>query len=126
MAAFDYAEMETIARELLIDSGQSGYVRRKTVTGGHPALQTAGNATDPGYLATFAVIPIETQQVGQAVGDTAIRITDRRVYMAANVAIVPRADDRLVTAAGDVMTVLRCLPIAPAGVTVAYDIVARA
>jgi hypothetical protein len=123
---FDYPEMAAVARELLIDFGQSGFVRRQTVTGGSPSEETAGTANVVSYAATFAIIPIETQQVGQAVGDTAIRITDRRVYMAANVAIAPRGDDRLVTAAGDVMTILRCLPIAPAGVTVAYDIVARA
>lgn len=123
---FDYARTAATAERLLTRFGQSGYVRRQTVTGGSPSDETPGAATDPGYAATFAVLPIETLQVGQAVGGTAIRITDSRVYLAPSVGIVPRADDRLVTAAGDVLTVLRCLPIAPAGTTVVYDIVARA
>ncbi len=121
---FNYAATAETAARLITKFGQTGYVRRRTVTGGNPWDVDAGNRTDPGYLATLVVLPIKAQQVGQNIGDTALRQTDVQIYATADVGIVPRNDDQIV--AGDrTFIVLRCNAIAPAGVTVAYDIIGR-
>lgn len=123
--SFDYGQAATDARALLADFGRPGTFTRPVVTGGDPADPAAGTESVISFEALVAVLPIPSNMVGMGAGETVIRDTDVRIYAGAGLPYDPQANDTLETVAGS-WRVLSVSIFAPAGVTVLYEIVARA
>ena len=118
-----YADMAATATELLTEFGQAGTVTRTTITGGGPADPTGGTASTTDYAAQMAVFPVTDDRID----GTNIKAGDFQVICEAT-DVELTADDRITASFGGVsldLTIVRLGRIAPAGVTVAYDVVCR-
>ena len=118
-----YGDMAAVARSVLADYGQTGSVTRNAVAGGGPADKSGGTSTPSIYPARLAVFPVSDDRID----GTNSRAGDFQVIVEA--LTVEIATDDLVSADFGGRTldlaIVRLGKIAPAGVTVAYDMVCR-
>jgi len=117
-----YEEMAEAAAEMLAEYGQRGLVRRVVMTGGGPSDPAGGTETIVEYSAHMAVFPVDLMREDRIDG-TNVKSGDFQVICEA-IETELTADDRLICDQGT-LTIVRLGRIAPAGVTVAYDMVAR-
>jgi hypothetical protein len=120
MSSFNYAKSQATAERLLIKFGQAGSIVRD-VPGG-------GSDWDPGepvptpYACTVAVLKFDNKDID----GTLIKATDKKVYIAAKgLAIIPTTTDRI-SIGGVQHTVIRVMPLNPAGINVYFELQARA
>lgn len=129
MMADFYAEMQGVASELLTEFGQVGAIPRTVVT--PPANPwEEGTETTVYHAATLAVLPMDEKRID----GTLILTGDRQVLIALDgLAIVPAVGDMIMfngafsagVYAGEEWTIQKLDTLAPAGLTVMYDAVAR-
>lgn len=128
MADF-YAEMQGVASELLTEFGQIGAIPRTVVTP-PPNNWTPGTETTTYHAVTLAVLPMDEKRID----GTLILTGDRQVLIALDgLTIVPAVGDIVMfngsfsegVYAGEEWTIAKLDTLAPAGVTVMYDAVAR-
>jgi hypothetical protein len=122
--SFDYLAAQVDALGILAEFGQRITVSRPVLTGADPADPQAGSLTATSAEVIGAVLPVSRGRVGMGVGDTVIRAEDVTIYAAHDIAFVPQENDQFVTAQGTYRA-LGADAIAPAGITVAYEITAR-
>ncbi|MGO4449110.1 hypothetical protein AB4Y96_09300 [Phyllobacterium sp. TAF24] len=120
MLKFDYAKSQNTALRLLDKFGMTGQIVRET--------PGTGPAYDPGepvitsYPCTLAVLKFDNKDID----GTLVKATDKKVYVAAKgLAIVPTTTDRL-SIVGAQHTIVRVMPLNPAGIVVYFEIQARA
>jgi hypothetical protein len=119
MAKFDYARSQTTALRMLDKFGQVGTIIRE--------LPGSGPVYDPGepvsmpFPCIMAVLKFDSKDID----GTLIKSGDKKIYIAANgLAIVPATTDKLLI--GSVShTVVRVIPLNPAGIAVYFEVQAR-
>lgn len=104
----------------LAELGQLGTVTRVTRTGGGPSDPTGGTVTLAPYEAHMAVFPVSDSRID----GTNIKAGDFQCIVG-RAPIEITADDKISCSEGEDMTIIKLGKIAPAGVTVAYDMVIR-
>lgn len=125
-----YAEMQGVASELLTEFGQIGAIPRTVITP-PPNSWTPGTETTTYHAATMAVLPIDEKRID----GTLILSGDKQVLIALDgLTITPAVGDVVmfngalvagVYTGGEAWTIAKLDTLAPAGVTVMYDAVAR-
>lgn len=118
-----YEDMARVARDVLAEFGQTGTVTRTTRTGGGPADPSGGSAAATDYPARMAVFEIGPDRID----GTNIKAGDWQVIVEA-LDIEITADDTVRASHGGRtldLTIVQLGKIAPAGTTVAYDMVCR-
>jgi hypothetical protein len=124
-----YAEMASVASELLVEFGQIGAIRR-TVVMPQPNDWTPGTETTTFHAVTMAVLPIDEKRID----GTLILTGDKQVLIALDgLTITPAVGDVVMfngsfsagVYTGEAWTIQKLDTLAPAGVTVMYDAVAR-
>ncbi|GEM_PF-442266 len=126
---FDYVESQEDARELIEEFGQIGAIPRTVVT--PPANPwEEGTETTVYHAVTMAVLPMDEKRVD----GTLILTGDRQVLIALDgLTIVPAVGDVVMfdgafsagVYAGEEWTIAKLDTLAPAGLTVLHDAVAR-
>lgn len=118
-----YSDMAAVARDVLSEFGQTGSVTRTTVTGGGPADAAGGTSSATAYPARLAVFPIGVDRID----GTNIKAGDWQVICEALSIEVTGDDTVQASYGGQTLNLSIVTPgrIAPAGVTVAYDMVCR-
>lgn len=112
------AEISAALREAAIESGDGELIATLTKVG------TQVNPWDaPATLTTHAVAVVVTEYDLWHVDGVLIQVQDRRVLVEA-VGVVPEPADTL-TIGGVVYNVVRCMPLAPGGVAVMYEVQCR-
>lgn len=129
MAKFDYGRPAATANRLIGRFGQIGAIRRTVVT--PPANPwEEGTETTVYHAVTLAVLPVDEKRID----GTLILTGDRQVLIALDgLAIVPAVGDVIMfngafsagVYAGEEWTIQKLDTLAPAGLTVMYDAVAR-
>lgn len=124
-----YAEMQGVASELLAEFGQVGTIPRTVVA--PPANPwEEGTETTVYHAVTLAVLPMDEKRID----GTLILTGDRQLLIALDgLAIVPAVGDVVMcngefsagVYVGEEWTIKKLDTLAPAGVTVMYDAVAR-
>jgi hypothetical protein len=126
---FDYIESQADANELIAEFGQTGAIPR-TVTTPPPNDWTPGTETTTYHAVTLAVLPIDEKRID----GTLILTGDRQVLIALDgLAIAPAVGDVIMfngsfsegVYTGEEWTIAKLDTLAPAGLTVMYDAVAR-
>jgi len=128
MASFDYGRSQQTAQRLIKRFGQRGSIRRE-VPGDGPAYDP-GPSTDVDYAADLVIVDYTISERD----GTLILATDKRAYVsplglktAAGVSLDEiKPTDKLVEASGKVWTIVRAMPLSPAGTTVYVDVQVRA
>jgi len=123
--SFAYDAARDDARAILADFGQRVTLIRPVLTGGDPADPEAGQLSGMSAEGLAVVLPVSPGRVGMGVGDTVIGQDDVTIYAAADLSFAPEPNDQIVTALGT-FRVLGVTAIAPAGITVVHEIMARA
>jgi hypothetical protein len=119
MARFDYARAQATALRLLDKFGQAGEIWRD-VPGGGPVWDP-GEPTIQKTPCTLAVLRFDNKDID----GTLIKASDKNAYIAAKgLAIVPVTTDRLMIG-GVSHSLVRVMPLNPAGTTVYYEVQAR-
>lgn len=116
-----YTDMAATALDLLTEFGQAGTVTRTTIAGGGPADPTGGTASTADTTARMAVFPVSDSRID----GTNIKAGDFQVICDA---VDVSADDTITASFGGAalnLTIVKLGRIAPAGVTVAFDMVCR-
>lgn len=86
MAAFDYAEMQAVADELISEFGQTGTVTRI----GEPDPSVGGDPTETAYTATLVPMAYNAREID----GTVIKTGDMQIYISAvGLAITPSPGD---------------------------------
>ncbi len=118
MSTFDYIKATATASRLIKRFGQSITLRQQAGSG----TAWAPVLTDTDHVAIAAV----TEYSNRDMDGTLIKMGDRRVYLSTEgLTVVPTTQDKLVVG-GEVMTIVNIRPLNPAGVTVMYEVQARA
>lgn len=116
-----YTDMAATTLDLLTEFGQAGTVTRTTITGGGPADPTGGTASTSATSVQMAVFPVSDDRID----GTNIKAGDFQVICApADIS----ADDTIAANFGGAtlnLTIVKLGLIAPAGETVAFDMVCR-
>lgn len=103
------------------DAGFTAVLAQTTVTGGDPWNPGSGTSTT---VNTNVTVVVDTYEKSEIDGTT-IQAGDRKVLMTAIAGVEPKPSDVL-TISGTAYTVINVWPLAPAGVTVMYEVQARA
>jgi hypothetical protein len=120
MAKFDYSRPVDTALRLIDKYGQAGQIIRD-VPGSGPDWDPGDPVPTP-YPCTLAVLKFDNKDIDGSL----IKATDKKVYVASyGLLITPTTTDRIVIG-GVAHTIVRVLPLNPAGVTVYYELQARA
>ena len=118
MSLFD--DLATDALAVLADLGQVGTVTRRTRTGGGPSDPDGGSFDTTSYAAQMAIFPVSDSRVD----GTNILAGDFQCIVG-RAPIEITANDTITCSEGEDMKITKLGKIAPAGVTVAYDMVIR-
>jgi hypothetical protein len=119
MAKFDYARAQATALRLLDKFGQAGEIWRD-VPGSGPVWDP-GEPTIQKTPCTLAVLRFDNKDID----GTLIKASDKKVYIAAKgLAIVPVTTDKLMIG-GVSHSLVRVMPLNPAGTSVYYEVQAR-
>lgn len=121
---FAYDAAQDDARAILADFGRLVTVSRPVLTGGDPADPAAGTESGMSADVLAAILPVSRGQVGMGIGDTVIRTDDVTIYAAVDLPFAPEANDQVESVLGT-YRVLGATAIAPAGIPVLYEIMAR-
>lgn len=114
-----YEEMAASTAEILAEFGAAATLKR-TATGAYdPATQTAA-VTTTSQAVTAAVFDYNQHYIDGSL----IKTGDKQVYLSAVGVAVPLAGDVLTWQAGD-YAVISVKPLAPAGISVLYEIQVR-
>ncbi|WP_052715691.1 hypothetical protein [Devosia chinhatensis] len=127
--SFDYEESRQDANELIAEFGQNGAIRRTVVTPpAHPWEE--GTETTVYHAVTLVVLPMDEKRID----GTLILTGDRQVLIALNgLPVGPAVGDVIMfngafsagVYAGEEWTIAKLDMLAPAGIMVMYDVVAR-
>jgi hypothetical protein len=126
---FDYLESQADAAELIEEFGQTGAMPRTVITP-PPNSWTAGTETTTYHAVTMAVLPIDEKRID----GTLILSGDKQVLIALDgLTITPAVGDVIMfngslsagVYTGEAWTIQKLDTLAPAGLTVMYDCVAR-
>lgn len=126
---FDYLESQADAAELIEEFGQTGAIPRTVVTP-PPNSWTPGVETTTYHAAIMAVLPIDEKRID----GTNILAGDKQVLIALDgLTITPEVGDTVMfngafsagVYTGEAWTIQKLDTLAPAGVVVMYDAVAR-
>lgn len=130
MARFDYGRPKATANRLIGRFGQTGAIPRTVITP-PPNSWTPGTETTTYHAVTLAVLPIDEKRID----GTLILSGDKQVLIALDgLTITPAVGDVVmfngafsagVYTGGEAWTIAKLDTLAPAGVTVMYDAVAR-
>lgn len=116
-----YGNAQALAGRMLQRFGETGAIRRVTVTSGSPSDPDAGSATTTDTPCRLAVFPIDQQDID----GTTIKAGDFRVLVSAvGLGVEPTTTDHLVCSAG-VLTIVDAGRFAPAGTVTHYRMVCR-
>jgi hypothetical protein len=118
MSFYDDAAADALA--VLAELGQLGTVTRVTRTGGGPSDPTGGIVDLAHYAAQMAVFPVSDSRID----GTNILAGDFQCIVG-RAPIEITANDTITCSEGEDMKITKLGKIAPAGVTVAYDMVIR-
>lgn len=119
MSKFNYPRAQTTALRLLEKFGQSGSIIRD-VPGSGPVWDP-GDPTPTPYACTMAVLKFDNKDID----GTLIKATDKKVYVASyGLLITPTTTDRIIIR-GVSHTIIRVMPLNPAGIDVYFDVQAR-
>lgn len=114
-----YTDLAQDVGRILDELGQAGSIKRTTTTGGGPSDPTGGTSSTTPYPAQMAVFPVSDDRID----GTNILAGDFQVIVE-TLDIEITSQDIVSCSEGD-LTIKRLGKIAPAGVTVAYDMVCR-
>jgi hypothetical protein len=118
--SFNYFRAQETALRLLDKFGAAGEIWRD-VPGGGPVYDP-GEPTIQKTPCRLAVLKFDNKDID----GTLIKATDKKVYIAAKVlAIVPATTDKLMIG-GLSHTIVRVMPLNPAGIDVYFEVQARA
>lgn len=119
MLKFDYAKSQITALRLLDKFGMAGQIVRGTPGSG--PVWDPGEPVVTSYPCTMAVLKFDNKDID----GTLIKATDKKVYVAAKgLSIVPTTTDRI-SIGGVQHTIVRVMPLNPAGVNIYYEFQAR-
>lgn len=119
--AFDFAEMQATADDLIGEFGMPGAIRRSTTTGGGPYDPDGGTITVTDHPCMLVVDEYGLRERESSL----IEANDRKVLVAVGgLTVEPQEEDQIVIG-GAVFEIVSVKPIAPAGVVVLYEIQAR-
>ncbi|PSH68617.1 hypothetical protein CU102_12720 [Phyllobacterium brassicacearum] len=118
--SFNYPRAQASALRLIDNFGQAGSIVRD-VPGSGPEWDP-GEPVPTAYPCTLAVLNFDNKDID----GTLIKASDKKVYIASKgLTIVPETTDRLTI--GDIShTIIRVMPLNPAGVNVYFEVQARA
>jgi hypothetical protein len=119
MAGFDYGRMQGVATRLLTRFNQGAVTLTKTVTTPGPNDWTPGTPTDTTYTLQATAKGVSKEFID----GTTIVATDLEITAAAFPAEPDPAD--VLAIDGKAVTVLKTMPIPPAGTLVAWKFVVR-
>lgn len=114
-----YTDLAADVEVILAELGQAGSIKRTVTTGGGPSDPTGGSSVTTPYPAQMAVFPVSDDRID----GTNILAGDFQVIVE-TLDIEITSSDIVSCSEGD-LTIKRLGKIAPAGVTVAYDMVCR-
>jgi len=114
-----YVALAADVDAILTELGQAGSIKRTVTTGGGPSDPTGGTSATTPYPAQMAVFSVSDDRID----GTNILAGDFQVIVEA-LDIEITAQDIVSCSEGE-LTIKRLGKIAPAGVTVAYDMVCR-
>jgi len=116
-----YQEMADLAAELLANDefGETGLIRRLSISGGGPSDKTGGTRTETDYVCQLAAFPVDESDVD----GTLVKAGDFRVLVAP-LEIVPTTTDKVVCSQG-VLTIVDPGQYDPAGTVTHYRMLAR-
>jgi hypothetical protein len=123
--AYDYAPLAATARALLAEFGQEVTLTRTTAGTYDPVTGTTSGAATDTETAYAAILPVGSNEVGQAMGEgNMIRSDDRKAIIEATDAAVSELQT-LTDAAGVVWNIEVVNPVAPSGEAVIYKAILR-
>ena len=114
-----YVSKTALATRMLVRFGQAATLQRKATGPYDPMTGTASETVTPYPCLAF----VENYSV-RDLGGTVIQASDRRVYLAPDVAVVPKPGDTLVIDGAD-LTAINVKPVSPAGTVVLFEVQAR-
>lgn len=114
-----YTDLAIDVAALLAELGQAGTVRRTTITGGGPSDPTGGTPSATDYSVRLVVFPVSDDRID----GTNILAGDWQVICEPG-DVEFTAEDAVICTEGT-LTIAWLGKIAPAGETVAYDMVCR-
>ena len=118
--SFDYHRAQASALRLIDKFGQAGAIVRD-VPGSGPEWDPGEPEPTP-FPCTLAVLNFDNNDID----GTLIKASDKKVYIAAKgLMIVPETTDRLLIG-GTSHTIIRVMPLNPAGINVYFEVQARA
>ncbi|WP_313666216.1 hypothetical protein [Shinella sp.] len=117
MASFDYPRIRATAARLIAKFGQTGAIRRTTISG--PAYDPETVITD--HACQLAVM----QYTDDKIDGTLIMRGDKLVYLStAGLSIEPSTADKVVIG-GEEHAIVNVKPLSPAGLVVFWEVQAR-
>lgn len=117
MAKFNYTRSVATANRLIDKFGQIGAIRR---------TETSGDPWNPGTSDTdYPCTLVELDYDQKDVDGTVIKLTDKKVYVAAKgLTIQPTTTDNVIIG-GVVSSIVQAKPLNPAGTVVYWELQAR-
>jgi hypothetical protein len=123
VATFDYADIAATVVEMLAEFGEPLTLVRNDGGGGgtyDPDTSTVVDSPE----ATHTANAIQVQLESEMIDGTLIQANDRRFLIAPDLGLEPAPGDA-VTYNARTFAVVSCQPMMPAGVPLAYDVIAR-
>lgn len=115
MTAFDYTRPKATADRMIERFGMTAAIRRQTLGG--PSYDPSVTVTD--HTCTLVVLDIDLSKVD----GTLIELADKMAYVStAGLSIEPTTADKIVVS-GKEYAIKNVKPLAPAGVTVYWEII---
>lgn len=118
--SFDYADLALTADELLTEFG-AGATLSRTIAGGY---DTATGISAPESIDVQSVTAVCIDYDAKYIDGTLIIRGDKQVFMSAKDATLPMAGDKF-TWQGGAFSVIAVTPLAPAGLTVLFELQVR-
>lgn len=118
-----YDDARAIVLEMLDEFGQMIMVSR-TVEGSGVYNPETG-LVEGGTAVSYAGLGLVDGYKQTDIDGTLIRQGDRRLYIAANIAIAPQTGDAVTLFDGKVLSVVASMPYSPAGIIVFHDVQLR-
>lgn len=116
--SFDYASLQVTANRLIEQFGQTATISRQAASGATPWAPTL---TETGYEVKSVMLDYSAREID----GTDILSTDQKAYVAVGtLPIAPKPGDTL-TVGGVAFEVIRSMPLAPAGVSVFFQLQLR-
>lgn len=115
-----YTDLASDVTDILTELGQSGTVTRAATSGGGPADPDGETVTETAYAARMVVFPISPDRID---GTNVLAGDFQCICEAISIEIEP--GDVVTCTERSKMKIVSLGKIAPAGVTVAYDMVIR-